>query len=71
MYEAVGVSRRYVNKFTNLVKNVKIVEFHCHIRNHHEKCIEISTNMPSIGLIIPELICEMLEFWENKHNFAQ
>ena len=26
--------------------------------------------MPSIGLVIPEITCEMLEFWENKRNFA-
>ena len=30
---------------THLVKNVKIVEFHDYIRNHHEKYIEISTNI--------------------------
>ena len=40
---------------TNFVKNVKIVEFHYHILNHHEKCIKISTNMPSIGLVIREI----------------
>ena len=27
-----------------------------------EKCIQISTNMPSIGLVIPEINCEMLAF---------
>ena len=43
-------------------KNVKIVEFHDHIWNHHKKCLQISTNMPSFGLIIPEITCEMLEF---------
>ena len=43
-------------------KNVKIVEFHDHIWNHHEKCIQKSTNMPGIGLLILEiavLISEM------------
>ena len=39
-------------KITNFVKNVKIVEFHDHIWNQYEKCIQISTNMPSIGLVI-------------------
>ena len=47
---------------TNLVKNVKIVECHDHIWNHHDKCIQISTNMPSIGLAIPEITCEMFAF---------
>ena len=52
-------------------KFVKIVEFHYHIRNHHEKCTQISTSMPSIGLVIPEITCEMLDFLENKYKFAQ
>ena len=43
-------------------KKCQIVEFHYSIRNHHEKCIQMSTNMPSIGSAIPEIISEMLEF---------
>ena len=39
-----------------------MVELHDHIWNHHKKYIEISTNMPNIGLVIPEITCEMLEF---------
>ena len=74
-YHAAGDCRRHdknVTKFTKyVVKNVKIVEFPYHIQNPHEKCIQLSTNMPSIGLVIPEISCEMLEFLENKHNFAQ
>ena len=70
-YNVAGVSRRQDQNVTNLVKNVKIVEFHNHIRNSHEKCIQISTNMPNIGLVIPEITFDMLEFRENKHNFAQ
>ena len=49
-----------------ITKNVKIVEFHYCIWNHREKCIQISTNKPGIGLVIPEIIFENLEFWENK-----
>ena len=56
---------------TKFLKNVKIIESHYHIRNHHEKCIQISTNMPSIGFVIPEITREMLDLLENKHNFAQ
>ena len=37
------------------------MEFHDHIWNHNEKCNQISTNIPSIGLVIPEITCEMLE----------
>ena len=44
--------------------------FHYHF-GIYEKHIEISTNMPSIGLVIHEITCAMLEIWENKHNFAQ
>ena len=33
---------------SNFVKNVKILEFHDHIWNHHAKYIEISTNIPAI-----------------------
>ena len=61
-YHAAGECRRRVKKFTNFVKNIKIVEFHYHIRNHREKCIQISTSIPSIGFVIPEITCEMLEF---------
>ena len=57
---AAGECRRQVNKLINFVKNVNIVEFR--IRNHHEKYIERSTNMPSIGLVIPEITYDMLEF---------
>ena len=47
---------------TKFVKYVENVEFHDHIWNHHKKCIQISANMPSIGLVIPEITSEMLEF---------
>ena len=63
--------KRQVQNLKKFVKNVKIAECHYHIRNRHNKNIQISTNIPSIGLVIPEITCEMLEFWENKHNFAQ
>ena len=36
-------------KCNKLFKNANIVEFHGHIWNHHEKCIQTSTNMPGIG----------------------
>ena len=49
-FRATGECRRQVKNVPNLVKYYfKIVEFHDHIWNHHEKCIQISTNMPSIG----------------------
>ena len=31
------------------------LEFHDHIWNHNEKCIQTSTNMPGIGSLIHEI----------------
>ena len=56
-FHAAGECRRQIQNVTNWVKNVKIVEFHGHIWNHHEKCILLSTNMPRIGVVIPEMKC--------------
>ena len=47
-FHAAGECRRPVKNVTKCVKNVNIVEFHYHIWNHHEKCIQQSTNMPGI-----------------------
>ena len=62
VFRAAGECRRQVKNVTNLVKYFKIVEFEDHIWNQHEKPIQISTDMPSIDLVIPEVTCEMLEF---------
>ena len=40
----------------NLVTNVKLVEFHDHIWNNYGKYIQISTNMPGIGLEMFEML---------------
>ena len=47
---------------TKCSKNINILEFRDYIWNHHEKCIQISTNMPSIGLVIPEIVFKFEEF---------
>ena len=39
-----------------------MVEFNCHFKIHHEKCIQISTNMPGIGPVICKLRFKMLRF---------
>ena len=39
-----------------VTKNTKYLEFGDYIRNHREKCIQISTNMPDIGLDICEYL---------------
>ena len=43
-----------ITTFHNL-KNVNILEFHYHIWNHREKCIQMSTEMPGIGSLIREI----------------
>ena len=41
-----------------------LLEFHEHIWNHHELLyIQLSTNMPDIGL---EMCVKFWEFWETK-----
>ena len=54
-FHAAGECRRQVKDLTNVVNFFKIVEFHDHVWNHHEKYIEISTNMPVIGSLIREI----------------
>ena len=43
-------------------KSRHFLQFRCHIWIHHEKYIQISTNMPGIGLVIREIAFEILEF---------
>ena len=37
------------------INTFKIIEFHDHIWNNHEKCIPMSTNIPGIGPLIREI----------------
>ena len=70
-FHAAGECRRQVKKLAKFVKNVDIVEFHDYIRNHNEKGIQISTNMPGIGSLIRKIAVEISEIWESKQTFAQ
>ena len=38
--------------FFNFFKNSRNSIFHCHIWIQHEKCIQMSTNKPSIGSVV-------------------
>ena len=58
---AAGKCRRQVTNLTKFVKNYKIVEFHDHIWNHHEKYIQISPNIPGIGSLICEIDANISE----------
>ena len=53
-------------KFQKIVKNIKIREFGDYIWNHHEKCIQISTNM--LGIVLE--ICEILRILRNGKQFC-
>ena len=55
------VSADDVINLTNCVKYIKIVEFHDHIWDHHEKCFQMSTNMPGIGSLIREIDANISE----------
>ena len=55
---------------TQCSKIVKNLEFGDDIHNQHEKSIEISTNMPGIGLKIPETAFEMSEFLRKSNNVS-
>ena len=68
-FHAAGECRQQVILFTHFVKIINILEFHDHIWNHHEKCIQISTNMPGIGSLICEIGLEMKELWGEKYLF--
>ena len=70
-FHAAGKCRQQVKNVTTFVKNVEIVEFRDRIWNHNEKYIQISTNMPSIGSLIHEIVVEISEMWESKRTFAQ
>ena len=52
-------------KCQKMFKNVKILECSDYIWNHHEKRIQISTNMPGIGLEI----CEISRILRKQNDF--
>ena len=72
-FHVAGECRRQVKKLTKFGKKCQNygILWLAYIWNHHEECIQISTNMSSIGLVIPEITCDILKIWENKHSFSQ
>ena len=48
-----------VENVYKIATNLNILQFHSHIWNHYEKCIQISPNMPGIGSVIPEIAFEI------------
>ena len=54
---------------TKIVKNINILIFRSHIWIRHEKCIQTSTNMPSIGSVNPEIAFEISEISRKQSNF--
>ena len=56
---AFRTARECRQQVKNWTKFVEIVEYHHdHIWNRNENCIQISTNMPGIGLLICEIAVE-------------
>ena len=47
-----------------MLKNINILEVDEHIWNHHENCIQKSTNMPGNGSLIREIDVKSSEMWE-------
>ena len=47
------------------------MEFHDHIWNHHEKYIEISTNIPVIGSLIREIAIKISKNIVKKVNILE
>ena len=53
IYHTAGMmNRRHVQNVPTFLKNTNSFEFHDHIWNHQEKCIQMSTNMTGIGSLI-------------------
>ena len=52
----------------NVKKCQKMSKFHDHIWQHHEICIQQSTNMPVIGSLIREIDTNISEICERKHS---
>ena len=62
----INIGKGYVqtiDKFHKISQNFTILEFRDYIWNHHEKCILMSTNIPSIGSVISQIGSD---FWEKK-----
>ena len=54
--------------FSNFFNNFQNGNFHYHIWIHHKKCIQMSTNKPSIGAVVLDLIYSF-NFSENGFKF--
>ena len=63
------MSRQQFKNVRNLSTNFKIVKSRDTIWNNHEKCIQISTNMPGIGSLIREIHVKVTGILESKTDF--
>ena len=50
------------------MKNSKIIEYRFHIWNQHGKWIQMSTNMPGVGLVNHEIGIKILKTKRISHN---
>ena len=63
---AAGVRRRHISKCHKIVKNLTNFKFRYYVWFHHTICIQISTNMPSIGSVIPEIAFDIWNIMKTK-----
>ena len=59
-FHTTSACRRHVKNVIKNSKNIKIIEFHHYIWDHCEKCIKISTNMPSVRSVIHKINDDIL-----------
>ena len=57
------ISHKFHKNFTKIVKTFNILKYCYHIWVHREKCIQISTNMPSVCSVNPEIGFEILKLF--------
>ena len=57
------------SKMSQNVSKFQNSERRDYIRNQHEKCIQIGTTIPSIGLASQSIGFEIEECCDNKHTF--
>ena len=55
----VSACSQYIHIFQKIFKNFRILTYRAHIWNQHGECIEMSTNMPMIGPVVLEIVCDI------------
>ncbi len=59
MYSTLSLFRKLFTNF-KIFQNFTISKYCIHIWNQHGKCIKMSTNMPMFGLVVLEIVCDIV-----------